>query len=91
MGKRWATAKKQPTVKEQSATRRTQALANCRFGKHTMSNTFRPGEQVCLSCGIVFYCPGCLKQNDLSPLTNERAYPLDCSTHRHVEVSTCQS
>jgi hypothetical protein len=85
MGKRWTTPKKQPTVKELSTARRTQALANCQFGKHNLSNTFRPGEQVCLTCGIVFYCAACLHAAHLSPLT-KNAYPLDCSTHRHVEM-----
>ncbi len=84
MPRRWTIKKRKPSAREQSATRHAQALADCQHGKHTLTNTFRPGEQVCLSCGAVFYCPGCLQKSNLAPLPNGRA--LACPTHRHMEV-----
>lgn len=77
---------KKPTAKEQSTARRTQALANCQSGKHTLSKTFRPGEQVCTICAVVFYCPGCLKKHNLPLPISRHAYALECSTHQGVEV-----
>ncbi len=81
-----STRKKKPSAAEQNATHRTQALADCKQGKHTLHNTFRSGEQVCIVCGVVFYCTACLKQATLLPHpTNAYAFP--CTEHRTVEVS----
>ena len=77
---------KKPTAKEQSALRRTQALAHCQLGKHTSTKTFRISEEVCTVCGFITYCPGCLKQQNLSLPVSEHARALECSTHQHVEV-----
>jgi hypothetical protein len=71
---RQVSTRKQPRASGQGATRRTQANAHCQQGRHTMSDTFRPGERVCLICGIVLYCPACLQHSNLSPITNGRAY-----------------
>jgi len=84
---RWTatTRKKQPTAAERRATAREQALLNCQQGKHTDTPTFRPGETVCMTCGLVVYCPVCLDVHRLSyPLAH--AHPLTCSTHRYAEV-----
>ncbi len=86
MSKRWTIKKRKPSAREQSATRHTQALADCQHGKHTLTNTFRPGEQVCLTCNVVFYCPGCLQQSNLAPLSRARVFALACPAHRKTEV-----
>ncbi len=83
---RWATtSKKQPTAAEHKAAERKQALLNCQQGNHSSIPTFRPGETVCLICGLVVYCPVCLDMNHLSYPT-AHAHPLTCSTHQHVRV-----
>ncbi len=84
---RWATTtrKKQPTTAERRATTREQALLNCQQGMHTSTPTFRAGETVCITCGLVVYCPVCLDENQLSYPT-AHAYPLTCSTHQHAEM-----
>jgi hypothetical protein len=79
-------SKRKPTAKQQRATRRTFHLANCQKGKHLLTPTFRAGEQVCTSCGVVLYCPECLLAHHLPASRAERAYPLSCATHTKVEV-----
>jgi hypothetical protein len=69
-----------------SATRRLYAQVNCRMGQHKLTPTFRAGEQVCLSCGAVFYCPECLTVHHLPAPTAHRLYPVACSLHRPAEV-----
>jgi hypothetical protein len=86
MSKRWATSTKRASAKEQNATRHTQTLAECQHGRHRLSKTFRPGEEMCLTCGVVFSCPGCLNASKLDPVPNGRAYALECATHRTMEV-----
>jgi len=85
--KRWATTirKKQPTVAERRATAHEQALLDCQQGKHTSTPTFRPGETVCTTCGLVVYCPVCLDESHLLfPLAH--AHPLTCPTHQQAGV-----
>jgi hypothetical protein len=82
---RWQ-QKPKPTATQQRATRRTYNLANCQQGKHLLTPTFRAGEQVCTSCGVVLYCPECLTVHNLSVTRAERAYPLACSLHAKAEV-----
>ncbi|HYU71569.1 MAG TPA: hypothetical protein VEL31_02720 [Ktedonobacteraceae bacterium] len=82
---RWQ-PKSKPTARQRQATRRTYNLANCQRGKHLLIPTFRPGEQVCTSCGVVLYCPECLRVHQLPVSSAHRAYPLACSTHVHAEV-----
>lgn len=67
-----------------SATRRLYTQVNCRMGQHRLTPTFRPGEQVCLNCGAVFYCLECLKINHLPPPTAQRPYPFACPHHRRA-------
>jgi len=83
---RWTTTrKKQPTAAERRAATREQALLNCQQGKHNATPTFRPGETVCMTCGLVVYCPVCLDENHLVfPLSH--AHPLTCPTHQHTGV-----
>lgn len=81
-----ATRKKKPSAAEQKAARHTQALTDCKQGKHTLRNTFRPREQVCIVCGVVFYCATCLKQATFLPHPIN-AYVFPCTEHRTVEVS----
>lgn len=82
---RWQ-QKPKPTVKQQQAPRRTYNLVNCQQGKHLLTPTFRAGEQVCTSCGVVLYCPHCLSIHHLPPSCAERAYPLPCPLHVKAEV-----
>ncbi len=81
--RRWTTHKR-PTAIEQRATAREKALDQCGKGQHTSTPTFRPGETVCTICGMVLYCPDCLKQYQLQlPLVH--AYPVLCLSHKKVE------
>jgi len=84
---RWATTirKKQPTTAERRAAAREQALLDCQQGKHTSTPTFRPGETVCMTCGLVVYCPVCLDVHHLL-YPSAHAHPLTCSTHQHAGV-----
>ncbi len=84
--RRWTTTtRKRPTAAEQRAAAREKALEQCAKGHHTHTPTFRPGETVCLICGIVFYCPACLHESHLQPpLTHAYAFP--CPTHQKAEV-----
>jgi len=52
------------------------------MGQHKLTPTFRAGEQLCLSCGAVFYCAECLTANHLPAPTAHRLYPVPCSLHR---------
>jgi hypothetical protein len=83
MTKRW---QRPPTTAPQSATRRTYDRVNCRMGQHKLTATFRAGEQLCLSCGAVFYCAECLTIHHVPAPTAHRLYPVPCSLHRRVEV-----
>jgi hypothetical protein len=82
---RWQ-QKSKPTAKQKRAIRRTYNLANCGKGKHLLTPTFRAGEQVCTSCGVVLYCPECLTLHTLPVTRAQRAYPLPCATHTKAEV-----
>lgn len=82
---RWQ-PKLKPTTKQQQATRRAYNLAQCQQGKHLFTPTFRVGERVCTSCGVVLYCPECLSIHQLPASLVERAYPLACSLHTKAEV-----
>lgn len=76
--RRWASTRTSSTAREK-------ALAQCRKGQHTDTPTFRPGETVCTTCGMVVYCPDCLYENHLQlPLVH--AYPMCCSTHQNAKV-----
>jgi len=83
---RWATTtrKKQPTAERRAAAHK-QALLNCQQGMHTSTSTFRPGETVCTTCGLVVYCPTCLDVHHLLYPT-AHAHPLTCPTHQQAEV-----
>jgi len=83
--RKWTTTRKRPTVVEQRATTRAKALEQCRKGNHTTTATFRPGETVCTTCGMVVYCPTCLNENHLQP-PFVHAYPVICQTHKNAEV-----
>jgi len=83
---RWATTrKKQPTAAERRAAAYEQALLNCQQGMHTDTPTFRPGETVCIICGLVVYCPVCLDVHHLSYPT-AHAHPLICLAHQQTKV-----
>ena len=82
---RWTTTHKRPTAAEQRAAAREKALEQCAKGQHTNTPTFRPGETVCLTCGMVVYCPDCLQESTL-PVPQVHAYPVLCSTHQNAEV-----
>jgi hypothetical protein len=73
-----------------AAERRRQAEARARLqcsrGHHSMTNTFRPNEQVCLVCGLVTYCPACLDRAHLLRPQNEHAYPMECAEHKEVQA-----
>jgi len=84
MTPRWQQHK--PTVKEQRQAQRAEQLAHCRHGEHRLTPTFRAGEQTCTTCGVVFYCPDCLKAYQLPDPLAERAFPLACALHRTMEV-----
>jgi len=83
--RRWATARKQPTAAERRAAARAKALEDCRNGQHTSTPTFRPGETVCTTCGLVVHCPSCLNENHLLA-PQGHAYPRVCPTHQNAEV-----
>jgi len=85
---RWDTTKPKYTAADRKAQAHVAALKRCSQGQHHMSATFRPGEQVCLTCGIVIYCPGCLREQNLQPLQQGKAYALECSVHEGVQVSS---
>jgi hypothetical protein len=80
---RWT--KKRLTAAEQRAAAREKALAQCAKGNHTSTPTFRPGETVCITCGLVVYCPLCLTSQKLQ-LPYGHAYTLTCSIHQKAEV-----
>lgn len=82
---RWK-QKPKPTAKQKQAARQASNLANCQQGRHRLTATFRPGERVCTSCGVVFSCPDCLTQYDLPVSRAPHAYPLACATHAKAEV-----
>ena len=75
-----------PTATPQSATRHLYNRVNCRMGQHKLTPTFRAGEQVCLSCGAVFYCAECLTVHHLPTPTAHHLYPVPCPLHRVTEV-----
>ncbi len=81
---RWT--KKRPTAEQQRATARERAFQQCKRGKHSLTNTFRPGEQVCTSCGLVVYCAACLNEHKLQVAPNRHTFPLLCKTRRNAEV-----
>jgi hypothetical protein len=78
--------KKALTAAERRAAAQAQALHHCQQGRHRLTRTFRPGEQVCLTCSVVIYCPGCLQDNELSLPQVQHAYPLECSVHQQRGV-----
>ncbi len=80
----WTSTKKRLTAAEKRALAHEQALEHCRKGEHTSTPTFRPGETVCTTCGIVNYCPTCLQEHNLHPAF-VRAYPFLCATHTQAE------
>ncbi len=82
---RWTTTRKRLTAAEQRATAREKALEQCAKGRHTDTPTFRPGETVCLTCGMVVYCPACLQENHLQA-PRVHAYPMLCPTHQKAGV-----
>ncbi len=73
---------KRLTAAERKARAQEQALEDCKHGRHTLKNTFRPQEQVCLVCGLVLYCPECLQESQLPRVQSQRARPLICPKHR---------
>ncbi len=83
---RWIQAKRRPTAEEQRAAKHAKALADCQQGKHHLTATFRPGEQLCTVCRMMLYCATCLKENNLAIAQGVRAYPFDCPQHRKVVV-----
>ena len=80
---RWE--KKRPTAAEKRAAAREKALEQCAKGNHTDTPTFRPGETVCTTCGIVNYCPECLQESNLQP-PFAHAFPVLCAIHKKVEA-----
>lgn len=83
--RRWTTPRKRPTAAEQRAAAREQALEQCAKGHHSSTPTFRPGETVCLVCGLVLYCPDCLNESHLQP-PFVHAFPKVCPTHQKAQV-----
>ena len=79
-------SQRQPATRPPAAQRVTQerTQARCQQGRHTLSNTIRPAEQVCRRCGLVLYCPTCLTRAHLPLSSAERAYPLPCAAHQEV-------
>jgi len=82
---RWTTIRKRPSAAEQRVAAHEKALEQCAKGQHTDTPTFRPGETVCLTCGMVVYCPSCLQESTLQ-VPQVHAYPGLCSTHQNAEV-----
>lgn len=78
------TAKKKPTAEQQRQQHKAALLEACKEGLHSNLPTFRRSETICQGCGAVFYCPGCFKENNLTPAKNARI--LACPLHQHVEV-----
>jgi hypothetical protein len=68
--------------KVQSATAYTSALTNCKQGYHTLTPTFRPGEKLCLICGVVYSCPFCVREHNLPPVTSQLVFVLLCDKHK---------
>ena len=62
-----ATSPAQQPARCRRATARERALARCARGQHSTMPTFRPGETVCPTCGLVTYCPTCLTDAQLLP------------------------
>ncbi len=83
--RRWQNTHKRPTAAEQRVKAREKALENCLHGSHMATPTFRPGETVCTTCGMVLYCPDCLNENHLQPPL-VHAYPVICTPHKNAEV-----
>jgi len=83
MTTRWK--KKQPTAAQKRAALRERELAHCQQGNHTFTKTFRPNEEVCLTCGLVMYCALCLEENKF-PAPYKHAFPRFCPTHMKAEV-----
>ena len=81
----WTSTKKRPTAAEKRAIAHEKALEQCTRGNHADTPTFRPGETVCLACGMVQYCPTCLQESNLHPAFI-RAYPFLCAMHKNTEV-----
>jgi hypothetical protein len=77
--------KKALTAAEKRAIEREKALAQCAEGKHNFTATFRLSESVCLTCGLVKYCPQCLQENTL-PEPYNHAFPRVCATHQKATV-----
>lgn len=59
-----------------------QKSRTCERGHHRLTATFRPGEQVCLVCNVVFYCPVCLKVHQLQRAPGSRVYAIECALHQ---------
>ncbi|GHO95221.1 hypothetical protein KSF_052690 [Reticulibacter mediterranei] len=74
------------TAAQRRAAAAAQARRDCQQGRHSTTPTFRPGEQVCLTCGVVIYCPGCLQANGLRFPQVAHAYTLECPTHQQRGV-----
>ena len=74
------------TAEERRAVERARAFVDCKQGRHHTTPTFRPGETVCLVCGMVVYCPPCLDAYHLPSPTAERAFPLPCLAHQATNV-----
>lgn len=65
-----------------SATHHRAQPSACRRGEHSMTPTFRPGETLCLGCGLVLYCPLCLTEQHLPTPPNRRAFAVRCAVHQ---------
>lgn len=78
------TPNKKPTVEQQRQQHKAALLQACKEGRHSKTPTFRPSETVCLGCGVIFYCPGCFKQHELTPA--KHTHVLWCFTHRQAGV-----
>ena len=77
-------------VSERRVQARAAALARCERGYHRMKRTFRPGEEVCTVCALVTYCPECLVEAHLSPVTSTRAFAQPCLLHHATPVTEQQ-
>ena len=81
--------KKRFSAAERKARQREQALEACQHGRHTLTATFRPGEQMCTVCGLISYCPDCLRECNLPIVVGRRVFPCECPRHRQkAEVKT---
>ena len=63
------------------AEQQARAREQCRSGHHRMHTTLTPGEQVCLVCGLLTFCPLC-EPRYLQLKPTSRAHVLACATHR---------